>query len=250
LGQDFEKTWESIKIVLTYVEDKCVFYIPWLEESCLKRQQYCESRRTNRLQSMIKPIKHMSNISKTYVEHMEDENEDVINNVIKDDIKDRDTKGKERTWRTSFWFYRKQVILAYRDIINSPATIKQQQEVNPNLDIQLSIKKAVINFWGTKAGWKYKKGKKAAEINMKSTLINSIDHNKVYTQRGSKNVSAGRERSTGNRENIGKQGYDSNGNPLGATARPGEFEEGVITLEGVPDHRAAQNVQAGKLKQP
>jgi hypothetical protein len=98
-------------------------------------------------------------------------------------LKKENIKEKERTWRTSFWFYRKMVILAYREIINSPEKIKQQQELNPNLDIILSIKKGVINFWGNKAGWKYKRGKKSAEINMKSTLINSIDHNRVFKPR-------------------------------------------------------------------
>ncbi len=32
-------------------------------------------------------------------------------------------------------------------------------------------------------------------------------------------------------------GHDEHGNALGAEAKPGEFDEGIITLEGVPDHR-------------
>lgn len=108
---------------------------------------------------------------------------------INTSLKKEDKKGKERTWRSSFWLYRKMVILAYREIIGSPETIKQQQELNPNLDVLLSIKKGIINFWGTKAGWKYKKGKKSAEINMKSTLINSIDHNRVFKPREQSNSS-------------------------------------------------------------
>jgi hypothetical protein len=78
LGQDFDKTWEAIKIILTYVEDKQHYFVLWLEESCIKRQKYCESRSVNRTKSKINTKKHMSNISLTYVEHMENENENEI----------------------------------------------------------------------------------------------------------------------------------------------------------------------------
>ena len=44
----------------------------------LKRAAFAESRRNNRLNS--NKNKHMKNISKTYVQHMEDENEDIIIN--------------------------------------------------------------------------------------------------------------------------------------------------------------------------
>jgi hypothetical protein len=39
------------------------------------------------------------------------------------------------------------------------------------------------------------------------------------------------------KSNAGRPGYDGSGNALGAAAKPGEFDEGIITLEGVPDHR-------------
>jgi uncharacterized protein YdaU (DUF1376 family) len=39
------------------------------------------------------------------------------------------------------------------------------------------------------------------------------------------------------KSNAGRPGYDSSGNALGAASKPGEFDEGIITLEGVPDHR-------------
>jgi hypothetical protein len=37
--------------------------------------------------------------------------------------------------------------------------------------------------------------------------------------------------------NRGKPEYDENGIAFGAQAKPGEFDEGIITLDGVPDHR-------------
>lgn len=124
------------------------------------------------------------------------------------------------------------VIIAYREIINNPERMRQQQEVNPNLDIALSLKKGIINFWGTHTGWKNKKKVRSIEINMVSTLINSIDKNRVYLpkeQYGNQRFNAG-QRNT-------RPGYDATGNALGAVAKPGEYDEGIITLEGVPDHR-------------
>jgi hypothetical protein len=41
----------------------------------------------------------------------------------------------------------------------------------------------------------------------------------------------------GSKSRAGLPGYDENGNALGAAAKRGEFDEGIITLEGVPDHR-------------
>jgi uncharacterized phage protein (TIGR02220 family) len=50
---------------------------------------------------------------------------------------------------------------------------------------------------------------------------------------------AGQARLSSNsgKNNQGKPGYDASGNALGAVAKPGEYEEGIITLDGVPDHR-------------
>jgi len=75
LGHDFETVWESIKIVMTYVDD--MYFIFWVEESINKRKNYCESRSTNRNKGKINKIKkqHMSNICESYVEHMVNENE-------------------------------------------------------------------------------------------------------------------------------------------------------------------------------
>jgi hypothetical protein len=110
-----------------------------------------------------------------------------ISLTLKDKEKDKDIlslnslKSEEKlSWKNNFWIYKKKVIIAYREIINDSDKIKQQQEVNPNVDIVLSLKKGIINFWGKPSGWKWKKKSKAIEIDMVSTLINSIDKNKVY----------------------------------------------------------------------
>ena len=59
------------------------FQIKWIAESILKRRAYSESRRKNRSK---KSKKDMTNISKTYDQHMENENENEIVNKDEDII--------------------------------------------------------------------------------------------------------------------------------------------------------------------
>jgi len=77
LGHDYELCWESIKICLTYVDH--MYFIDWLEESIDKRKKYCESRKSNK--NSVKSD-DMLNICEThdstYVKHMVNENENVI----------------------------------------------------------------------------------------------------------------------------------------------------------------------------
>lgn len=95
-------------------------------------------------------------------------------------IKENKSKYKERTYKTSYWYYLKLVIEGYRCILNDPKVLKEQEEFYPNIDIELSLKKSIKNFWGTKAGWKNKKSKRTKEINMKTTLLNNLEKNRVW----------------------------------------------------------------------
>jgi hypothetical protein len=70
---------EELMFVLTEVEGG--YQVGWVAESIYKRRAYSESRSKNRAS---KPKKDMSNISKTYVEHMVNENEIVNENINKD----------------------------------------------------------------------------------------------------------------------------------------------------------------------
>jgi hypothetical protein len=76
------------------------FQIPWVAESITKRKAYSESRRKNRAS---KSNKHMSNISSSYVSHMENENENVNDIIIK--TKNQDEKNKVEIFPTfeDFW---------------------------------------------------------------------------------------------------------------------------------------------------
>lgn len=87
---------------------------------------------------------------------------------------------KVSNWRTDFNIYLFDLKQIYEKLIIDQNYIEQQEKFNPNIDIKLSLEKAVTNFWGTEAGWKYKKKQKAKEIDWKATLTNAISLNKVW----------------------------------------------------------------------
>lgn len=88
------------------------------------------------------------------------------------------------SWRNSFEIYLEELRSEYKELINDPEFILNQEKFHPNIDIKLSLEKACVNYWATEAGWKKKKSeRKTKNINWKSTLTNAIDLNKVYKPR-------------------------------------------------------------------
>jgi len=87
---------------------------------------------------------------------------------------------KELSWRDSFDVYLLQCKMEYEKFMLDANLLKTQQRLNPNVNIKLSIEKGFVNFWGTEAGWKFKKGKKSKEIDWPATIKNSIGMNKVF----------------------------------------------------------------------
>lgn len=87
------------------------------------------------------------------------------------------------TWRENFEIYLSEMNAEFERLTNDPKFIKDQEEVNPNVDIILSIKKSIMKFWGEPKGWAHKKGSKTKIIDWRETFINAIDMNKVYKQR-------------------------------------------------------------------
>ena len=85
---------EELKMVLTAVDGG--FQISWIAESIEKRREYSDSRRKNRSSTK----KDMSNISKTYDSHMENENEIVNEIVIEDKSKNETEKPKREIFRS------------------------------------------------------------------------------------------------------------------------------------------------------
>lgn len=91
-----------------------------------------------------------------------------------------DNSEKVKTWKDDFNIYLDLVRSAYKSICDDPKIMETQQAYYPGVNIKLSLEKACTNFWATDAGWKHKKKSRAKEIDMRMTLINAIDKNKVY----------------------------------------------------------------------
>jgi uncharacterized protein YdaU (DUF1376 family) len=64
-----------------FVNDNGKYYNQRLKDEAEKRQKYSESRRDNRKKKETKP-KNTKNTSKTYVKHMENENENINKDVV------------------------------------------------------------------------------------------------------------------------------------------------------------------------
>jgi len=76
-------------------DEEGYFFNERLSIEIQKRKAYSESRRNNRIK------KDVSNISKTYVSHMENENENINENINKDEIVIEDA-NKKKTTRKKF----------------------------------------------------------------------------------------------------------------------------------------------------
>lgn len=88
-----------------------------------------------------------------------------------------------KTWRNDLDTYLAECKAQYMALVDDAGFVCEQERYYPNVDIRLSLEKAYMNFWGTEAGWKHKKGKKAKDINWKLTFINAIEKNKVWKPR-------------------------------------------------------------------
>lgn len=93
------------------------------------------------------------------------------------------------SWRDDFEIYKSELTEVYERVINNEKWILIQEELHPGIDIKLSLKKGYTNFWIKQAGWKHKKKSRTKEIDWETTLINSIDINKVWKPRNERNNS-------------------------------------------------------------
>ena len=90
------------------------------------------------------------------------------------------TTDKVKSWRDDFEIYKSELNKVYEELINNSEFIAEQEKFHSDIDIKLSLEKAVTNFWGKEAGWKHKKKDRTTEIDWKATLAKAIDLNKVY----------------------------------------------------------------------
>jgi hypothetical protein len=108
--------------------------------------------------------------------------------VNKRKVNKKEIKEDNNTWRNSFEIYLTECKAAYNSFVSDNVLMERQKELNPGINVLLSIKKGFENFWGTEAGWNHKKKSRVKSIDWKLTIINSIDLNKVYLPRGEQEV--------------------------------------------------------------
>ena len=116
-------------------------------------------------------------------------------NVLSKDNINTPIPPKEKTWKTDFEIYKSELFDVYNSLLFDSEFISTQERLNPNVNIQLTLEKSVLNFWATEAGWKNKKKSRSKEIDWKATLVNAISQpmNKVYKQNG-KNIGNNKNR--------------------------------------------------------
>lgn len=175
-------------VIKKFVKDKEGYYYNIrMREEAIKRANYCNSRSNNK--SGRKRIESCENHMNNHMSpHMENEN----GNRNKDiNTLNSSEKNIPIMWRLDIEEYFRQEEEAYERIKKDTSFIKEQSELNPQLDIPLSIKKAHINFWSTKRGWESKNKRDDDEIDWRLTYMNSftIPSNKAYkTFRKDKNA--------------------------------------------------------------
>ena len=90
-------------------------------------------------------------------------------------IKGGKPKNLPATWRDDYGVYLSECGKAVESILHDDAFIAQQQRFHPDIDIALSVEKAVADFWGTEAGWKHKRASRTAIIDWPATFRNALN---------------------------------------------------------------------------
>ena len=92
----------------------------------------------------------------------------------KNDNNDKNEKNIIITWRDDFEIYKSMLDKEYNRLINDQYFISKQQELNPGINIKLSLQKAKENYWAREVGWKKKKSSRSKTIDWEQTFINAL----------------------------------------------------------------------------
>jgi hypothetical protein len=83
---------------------------------------------------------------------------------------------KEKTWRTDFNIYKKEVTEAWGTYRDDPLFISKLEYFHEDLNIVKSLDKAFDDFWGCEKGWEWKKKSKTINPDWKDTMKRSLDN--------------------------------------------------------------------------
>lgn len=105
-------------------------------------------------------------------------------------LDDKDNSDKEKhtkeSWRESFDEYMKLVNEGAAALKADAKFRAEVEQLQPNVDYDRTIDNCVLKYWGTETGWDKKRKSRTKKIDMKMTLRNSFDMNKIPKDRYSR----------------------------------------------------------------
>ncbi len=78
------------------------------------------------------------------------------------------------SWKTDYQIYLSELRQAYRLALGDKKWMEQRELYHPALDIELSLQKAMTDFWATELGWKRKRSSRSASIDWPRTFANAL----------------------------------------------------------------------------
>lgn len=96
---------------------------------------------------------------------------------------EKSSKEKVAPWRESFDEYMKLVNEGAAALMADAKFRAEVEQLQPNVDYDRTIKWCVSQYWGTETGWEKKRRSKTKKIDMKMTLRNSFNMNRIYKER-------------------------------------------------------------------
>ena len=82
-------------------------------------------------------------------------------------------------WRTDFKIYKKELELAYEEMIKDKELLNDLKHFYPASDPIKSIQLSIKSFWGTEKGYQNKLKSNSVTIDWKATILKTIKMNLV-----------------------------------------------------------------------
>lgn len=92
-------------------------------------------------------------------------------------------KEKGEPWRESFDEYMKLVNEGAAALMADAKFRAEVEQLQPNVDYDRTIKWCVSQYWGTEQAWERKRRARTKTIDMKATLRQNFDKNRIYKER-------------------------------------------------------------------
>lgn len=92
-------------------------------------------------------------------------------------------KPPKELWRESFDEYMKLVDEGAAALKADKKFRAEIERLQPNVDYEKTIENCVAMYWGTETGWEKKRRSKTKKIDMKATLRQNFDKNRIYKER-------------------------------------------------------------------